>query len=304
MAISIIICTYNPDIKILDNVFSSLKKALNYIADYEVLVIDNNSSNNFLNDVKISSYLNNDYWKVISESKQGLTPARLRGIVESKNELICFIDDDNFVEEDFFQKGLEIAIEYPFIGAFSGQVILDLEYKAEKFIKPYLGLLVRREFSGNYWSNLPENGLTMPCGAGLFVRKNVADYYVYLHDTGKRVMQLDRSGNSLLSGGDNDLAECAIDLGLGVGLFEAVKLKHYIPKSRIQLKYLLKLNKAIGTSSVVLYNFRNRYFPIPTKFAVIKAILVSVKRGPIYFKFFWSNYQGIKIGYSLIKSKK
>ena len=64
-----------------------------------------NSSNNFRENSSIGAYLKAEKWRVISETKQGLTPARLRGIVESKNELICFIDDDNFVEENFLADG-------------------------------------------------------------------------------------------------------------------------------------------------------------------------------------------------------
>lgn len=266
MAISIIICTYNPDIKILDGVFSSLIKALNYISDYEVLVIDNNSSNNFLNDVKISSYLNNDYWKVISESKQGLTPARLRGISESKNELICFIDDDNFVEEKFFNVGIQIASKYPFIGAWSGQVKLKFEVEPAQWTQKYWGMLVHRAFNGNKWSNLPHISETMPCGAGLFVRKQVAEFYFKLHEQGKRNIQLDRSGGSLFSGGDDDLATCSIDIGLGVGLFHELILEHYIPVKRTTREYFLKLAEGIATSSIILTSFRNQVKPETTSF--------------------------------------
>lgn len=302
MAISIIICTYNPDIKILDGVFNSLKKALNYISHYEVLVIDNNSSNNFLSDVKLSSYLNNDYWKVISESKQGLTPARLRGIVESKNELICFIDDDNFVEENFFNVGIQIANEYPFIGAWSGQVKLKFEVEPAQWTHKYWGMLVHRVFNGNKWSNLPHFSETMPCGAGLFVRKQVAEFYFKLHEQGKRNIQLDRSGGSLFSGGDDDLATCSIDIGLGVGLFHELILEHYIPVKRTTREYFLKLAEGIATSSIILTSFRNQVKPETTSF---KRQLANFVRD-----LFLSNIdkeiqravrRGEKLGYQIVK---
>jgi hypothetical protein len=46
----------------------------------------------------------------------------------------------------------------------------------------------------------------MPCGAGLCVRRGVAEHYLRLHESGERTFQLDRTGDALLSGGDNDLA--------------------------------------------------------------------------------------------------
>lgn len=86
------------------------------------------------------------------------------------------------------------------------------------------GNLVIREFDHNVWSNLPRLPESMPCGAGLCVRRNVALHYLDLHESGKRSFQFDRNGTSLLSGGDNDLAACACDIGLGVGLIASLKL--------------------------------------------------------------------------------
>jgi hypothetical protein len=85
----------------------------------------------------------------------------------------------------------------------------------------------------------------------------VADYYWNLHHEGKRTVQLDRKGKSLFSGGDNDLAACACDLGMGVGLFHELVLDHYIPASRLERDYLLALTKGIATSAVVFKSFRH-----------------------------------------------
>ena len=102
----------------------------------------------------------------------------------------------------------------------------------------------------------------MPCGAGMYVRKEVANHYLELNDSGKRKVQMDRTGKSLFSGGDNDLAACACDIGMGVGLFHQLLLKHYIPRQRLQLDYLLKLTTGIYASAVVFKSYRNE-FPLP-----------------------------------------
>ena len=56
-----------------------------------------------------------------------------------------------------------------------------------------------------------------------------------LNQTGKRSFQLDRTGNSLISGGDQDLAACACDLGYGVGVIAALRLTHLIPAAGARL---------------------------------------------------------------------
>ena len=102
------------------------------------------------------------------------------------------------------------------------------------------------------WSNLPRLPETMPCGGGLCVRRNVALSYLHLHESGKRSFQFDRTGTSLLSGGDNDLAACACDLGLGVGLIASLKLTHLIPPERLTVDYLARLAEGIHYSSALL----------------------------------------------------
>ena len=92
----------------------------------------------------------------------------------------------------------------------------------------------------------------MPCGAGLCVRQDVARHYEHLHENGSRRILLDRTGTSLLSGGDNDLAACACDVGLGVGLITALKLTHLIPPERFTVDYHVRLAEGISYSSVML----------------------------------------------------
>jgi hypothetical protein len=96
----------------------------------------------------------------------------------------------------------------------------------------------------------------MPSGAGLCVRRSVALFYAGLHERGRRRIILDRAGASTVSGGDTDLASCAIDLGLGLGLFAALKLGHLIPPSRLQEDYLVRLVEGLAYSEVILRSFR------------------------------------------------
>jgi len=258
MLISIIVCTYNPDPSIFRKCLTSVYRAVEKYTETELIIIDNNSTvpvsqGDFLKGFDSSRA------RIIVEPIQGLTPARIRGIREAKGDLLVFVDDDNFIAHDFLIAGAEIANRYPFIGSFSGQVILEFEAKPAEWTKKYWGLLVYRQFDKDVWSNLPHLTVTMPCGAGMYVRKNVATHYLELNDTGKRKVQMDRTGNSFFSGGDNDLAACACDIGMGVGLFHQISLQHYITKERLSLEYLLKLTQGIAASAIIFRAFRNEF---------------------------------------------
>jgi glycosyltransferase involved in cell wall biosynthesis len=267
--LSVIVCTYNPASDVIVQCLQGIRSAMGHTDVEEVIIVDNNSNLPLVERPELRQF-NEAPFRFIVEKEQGLTPARLRGIREAKSDLIVFIDDDNFIAADFFIRGKEIAEKYPHIGAYSGQVKLVFEATPPEWSRPYWGLLVFREFENDLWSNLPHLSSTMPCGAGLFVRKAVADYYLELHRKGKRAIQLDRTGKSLFSGGDNDLAACACDIGMGVGLFHELVLEHFIPEFRLSKNYLIALAKGITTSTIIFKSFRNE-FPVElstkTKFA-------------------------------------
>lgn len=249
MFVSVIVCTHNPNRDYLAKTLCGLKSQTLAFEHWELLFIDNKSDAPLSQSIDLSWH---PMGRILREEKLGLTPARLLGIREAKGDLLVFVDDDNVLDPDFLETAVRIANEKPFIGSWSGQCRPAFEVAPPEWTKPYWGNLVIREFADDRWSNLPKLNDTMPCGAGLCVRSNVAKHYVHLNDSGQRAFQLDRTGTSLVSGGDGDLAACACDLGLGVGLFASLKLQHLIAPTRLTEEYLSKLTEGIYFSAVVL----------------------------------------------------
>jgi len=97
--ISVVICTYNR----VDIFVDALKTICNQSLDasfYEVIVVDNNSSDN-------TAHVAKDFCerfptvRYCLESKQGLSHARNRGWQEAKGEYVAYIDDDCKIPEQF-----------------------------------------------------------------------------------------------------------------------------------------------------------------------------------------------------------
>jgi hypothetical protein len=100
---------------------------------------------------------------------------------------------------------------------------------------------------------------TTPMGAGMCVRKVVAEKYAeLLHNDPKR-SSLDRKGKALTSCGDIDLAYTSNDLGLGTGLFTSLKLVHLMPTSRLTEEYLLRIVEGTEYSVLMLDHIRDRF---------------------------------------------
>ena len=247
--LTVIICTHNPRPAYFTRCLAALRSQTLAPDKWELILVDNASAPDKAPRPDLSWHPNA---RLVAEEKLGLTPARLCGIREAAGDLLVFVDDDNVLDADYLETALRVADEMPFLGSWSGQCRPEFEEAPPEWTRRYWGNLVIREFDEDVWSNLPRLPETMPCGAGLCVRRAVARQYLALHETGKRALQLDRTGNSLMSGGDNDLAACACDVGLGVGLIAALKLMHLIPPERLTVEYLTRLAEGIAHSSTVL----------------------------------------------------
>ncbi len=252
--LSVIICTHNPRPDYIQRCVDGLRSQTLSCQKWELLLVDNRSDEPVADRVDTSWHPD---VSIVREETPGLTAARLRGIRESRGDLLVFVDDDNVLDPDFLEVAHCTSDSRPFLGSWSGQCRPAFETPPPEWTRRYWGNLVIREFDRDIWSNLPRLPETMPCGAGLCVRRNVASHYLDLHQSGKRPFQFDRRGTSLLSGGDNDLAACACDIGLSVGLISSLKLTHLISPERLTEDYLVPLCEGIFCSAVVLDHFRS-----------------------------------------------
>ena len=256
--VSVVICSHNPRPAYFAKCLEALRSQTVPLSSWELVIVDNRSDAPLAESIDTAWHPNA---RVIREETLGLTPARLRGIRESKGDLLVFVDDDNVLDADFLETAQRVMEERPFLGSWSGQCRPAFEQTPPEWTRRYWGNLCIHEFERDVWSNLPRLADTMPCGAGLCVRSKVAMSYLEVHESGKRSVQFDRMGASLMSGGDNDLAVCACALGLGVGLVASLKLTHLIPPGRLTVDYIERLAEGIHYSSVLLdseYSIRTK----------------------------------------------
>jgi glycosyltransferase involved in cell wall biosynthesis len=297
--LSVILCTHNPRADYLARCLEALRLQTLSLNSWEFVVVDNRSDEPVADRVDLSWH---PVVSIVPEETPGLTAARLRGIRESRGDLLVFVDDDNVLDRDFLEVARRTMDERPFLGSWSGQCRPEFEQQPPEWTRRYWGNLVIREFDRDIWSNLPRLPETMPCGAGLSVRRSVALHYLDLHQSGKRPFQFDRNGKSLLSGGDNDLAACACDVGLGVGLISSLKLTHLISPDRLTEDYLVRLCEGIFCSAVVLDHFRSpESGPTSYKIRWHEPVRALLARGP-HRKIQFASLRGRRRGLELVAS--
>jgi glycosyltransferase involved in cell wall biosynthesis len=258
-AVSVILCAHNPRVDYMGRVLDALKAQILPKEQWELLLIDNASKEPLARRWDLSWH---PHVRVIREDELGLTPARLRGVRESKGELLVLVDDDNVLGREYLTTALAIADQWPLLGAFGGSNKGEFESPPPDWITPYLEGLVVCELDRDYWSNLGGWSQASPYGAGLCVRRRVAEDYAAKVASSPLRRLLGRTGVGMGAGEDSDIGWCAVDLGLGTGRFRALRLTHLIPQGRLSQDYIVRLFAGFAGSGEIL-DFLRRHKPSP-----------------------------------------
>jgi glycosyltransferase involved in cell wall biosynthesis len=244
--------------------------------------------------------------RVVREESLGLTFARLRGFAEAQGELIVMVDDDNLLAPDYLETAVRIAEERPMLGAFGGKCSPEFEAEPEPWLAARgkgLGLRDRgevpqlfpeetggglRDEEGSQWKGgkvetskgerirrrVTEFPNCAPIGAGMVLRREAAAAYaerIEQRTTGPRDNGTitDRKGDSLASGGDNDICLTVIEEGWQVGYLPQLQLTHLIPRQRMTLDYHKRMARDSMKSFILMLDQHGiRPWPAMTKWTL------------------------------------
>jgi glycosyltransferase involved in cell wall biosynthesis len=234
--ISAIISTYNRA-RFLPGLFDSLKGQTLPPEQFEIMIINNNSidetellSREFADN---SEKINVRYF---TETNQGLSYARNRGIKEAVHELVTFIDDDALPAEDFLEKTVLFFDEHPEAGAAGGKILLRfMDRKPDwynRFLSPLLGYFNygdrTRLFKHNYFR-----------GSNMTFRKSLFDTFKPF-DT-----RLGRFGEILTGGEEKELFYRLKNNGIQLWYIADAVVYHLVPAERTTVDFIRE--QAIGT---------------------------------------------------------
>lgn len=255
--LSVILCTHDPRSAPLARVLRALADQTLPIACWELLLIDNASSVPVCERVEFA-----DLWPVlpvrfVREMTLGLTPARLRGFADANAPLLVLIDDDTVPAADYLAQCLKVFAAQAELGAVGGRIAGEFDRTPPVWASEVLDCLAIRDFGDRPIRALIHNSLGPwePCGAGMALRRSVAQAYAVAARAPQR-KRLDRVGKALTSCGDTDLARTASDLGMYLGYEPTLRLTHLIPEGRLHLRYLTRLVYSIQRDGWLLLRLR------------------------------------------------
>jgi glycosyltransferase involved in cell wall biosynthesis len=243
MFLSVVICTYNPRLDILNKVLFSLREQTLDKKNWELILVDNNSTESLSGLVDLSWH---PQARIVRESKPGLSNARVCGVNNSQTNLIVFVDDDNVLDENYLQVSYNFHISNPHVGCFGGKSLPVFETPPPSwFNKAGINLGCQDYGSELHISNYAAANFTVrgypekaPIGTGMVIQKKAFECYLQEAANNPDRMKLGRKGKSLSSGEDNDIILTIVKNGYEIAYVPELIVHHLIPANRYSLKYL------------------------------------------------------------------
>lgn len=164
---SVIIPTYNRADVIRQSLETWTKQSLT-VSEYEVIVVDNNSSDNtaIIVDQFVKQFANFRYLK---EIKAGATFVRHTGAKSAKSEVLIFADDDGLFNKNCIEEILKVYKLNSEIDAVAGKIEILWDKTPPEWIKPYEFMLGKLDYG-----DIITTGHDLYLNGGLFsIRKNV-----------------------------------------------------------------------------------------------------------------------------------
>jgi len=245
--LSIVVCCHNSAARLTQTLqaIASLKDVQDF--PHELIVVDNQSDDGTSQIAAgLIASLRIQNAKVVHEPRLGLSYARKRGVAESSYEYVSFIDDDNWVDEEWVGNVQDIMENIPEIGACGSCNSPAFEREPPIWFHSYARCYALGAQGLEGGGDVTETRGDL-YGAGLTVRRTALNE---LDRQGFKTILTDRTGAALNSGGDSELCMVLRLSGWRLWYEPSLRLKHYIPKERLRWKYLRGLFRGFGVASV------------------------------------------------------
>jgi glucosyl-dolichyl phosphate glucuronosyltransferase len=242
LKISVVICTYNRANILGVAVESVAVQSLPESLTWEIVVVDNNSSDQTRQVVESLQRRYPDRIRYVFEPQQGISHARNAGIREARGEIIAYIDDDETASMDWLQNLTANLHTGEWAGA-GGRIIPQLNFSLPDWLsmksRIAIGPLVAFD-RGLEAGQLKDP----PFSANMAFSKAVFDQF------GGFRTDLGRIGKSMISNEDTEFGRRVMAAGLRLRYEPSALTYHPVEQSRLKKKYFLEWWYYKGRSDV------------------------------------------------------
>jgi glycosyltransferase involved in cell wall biosynthesis len=292
LSVSVVICCHN-SARLLPNTLAHLKRQrVSAAIDWEVLIIDNASTDNT---ASVAERVWDDNGlaplRVVREDRLGLSYARERAFEEARFEIVCFVDDDNWINPDWVRKVSEAFGKDSDLAATGSLVYPAFETAPAGWWYDY---------GVDYFAltGEPSNAPWFIKGAGMAIRREA---WQALRQLGFTSRLVDRSGETLSGGGDTELTTALRLNGWKLAILPELRVRHFMPNRRLEWTYLRKLVRGYSTAHVLLDAYTEHSMTLGSPrcyvsdqwwYQLARTLKVLISRPQLLFAGLFSNKQG------------
>ena len=238
--VSILICCYNSS-WIIDRALKNILHQNTRDVNWELIVVNNNSTDDTGNIVHQILDSSNISCRVINVSKQGLLYARIEGGKAAKYKYTLWCDDDNLLDEDYVYNMYNEMETHPEWGACGGLGSPEFTIKPAPIVERNLLF-----YAIGPQDNNAKNYFLF--GSGACLRTELFKDIVGRH----QFHLIGRCGNRLLSGDDSEVMNMICLRGYSLGYNEKCTFVHVLASHRLSEKYFFSLMEGLGMSNPIL----------------------------------------------------
>lgn len=218
---------------------------------WEVVIVDNASTDNTVAVAKKSWRDHNSVpLRIVEEPRLGQAFARERGASEARYEFVSYVDDDNWVSEDWVERAATFMRDHSDAGAVGGSSVVAADREIPKWFED---CKVFYAISDESWE-AGDCTHTRPAiwTAGMTFRKSAWEAVV-LHEA--PLLATGRKGKSMAGGEDSEFCYRLRMAGWKLWYEPRLRFQHYMPSQRLEWEYTRRLYRGSGEASALLFPY-------------------------------------------------
>ena len=249
LKVSVVISTYNRAELLKDALLSLVKQTADKSL-YEVIVVNNNSTDNTQEFAEnfIREYEN---FSIVVETQQGLSHARNLGYKEAKADWVAYIDDDEMVMENYVERILYVINNYDF-DCFGGVYLPRYKYGRSRWFKNEYETKNQRTLS--LIGEVPDDFYLV--GGNFIVKKSL------LEELGGFSPDLGVKGNKYSYGEENFLQRQLRKINKKIGFDPELIAEHTIIEKKMHVTWFLKSAWLRGRSFWMVFEVKPGFFNV------------------------------------------